>query len=85
MGGKRLEYECDPAVAATLVEHFEAINVAQRTIDTQRMIINKILCAHFEGYRVGDYEYNPNRQKFERKHEPTVLSINKKEEPSDEG
>lgn len=65
--GKRLELDCDPAVAASLVPHFEAITVAERTIETQRMIISKVLSAHFEGFRTKEYEYNPNTLKFERR------------------
>jgi len=64
--GKRLEMDCDSAVADSLVPHFEAIEVAKRTVEAQELIISKILSAHFEGFRTKEYEYNPNRRKFER-------------------
>ncbi len=75
MGDKLNDYlnpetvDCDAVVAKSLVIHFEAIENAQRTIETQQMIIAKVLSAHFEGFRINKYKYNPNTQKFERKEE----------------
>lgn len=63
--GKQRVVFCDPLVAESVQPHLEAIEHAKLTIDTQTMIVNKILSAHFDGFRTGEYEYNPNEKEFE--------------------
>lgn len=64
---KKKIIKCDPLVAESVRPHLEAIEGAKATIETQQMIVSKILSAHFEGFRLNEYEYNPNEQQFELK------------------